>query len=165
MPLRARTRRRGSGQTAPYWGLSSECVVVVVGNYGLQLWIYETRCRLGMHIGFCNRRRIQITPETSLAWRLHLRKTPRPIFTSHRPPLLRWGIETPFYYGLSDALTAVMPEVRGNHDACRTRRCFCRCQSRFFSVSRLSCSFLPRASAISHFTRCCFQYMAVHTAV
>jgi len=27
------THKHGSSQTAPYWGLSSECVVVVVGNY------------------------------------------------------------------------------------------------------------------------------------
>jgi len=33
-PRILRTHRRGSGQRAPYWGLSSECVVVVVGNYG-----------------------------------------------------------------------------------------------------------------------------------
>jgi hypothetical protein len=33
MPRRAWTHKHGSSQTAPYWGLSSECVVVVVGNY------------------------------------------------------------------------------------------------------------------------------------
>ena len=36
---------------------------------------------------------------------------------------------------------------------CRIRRPRSRCQSRFFSVSRLSCSFLPRASAISTLAR------------
>ena len=35
---------------------------------------------------------------------------------------------------------------------CRIRRPFSRSQSRFFSVSRLSCSALPLASAISAFT-------------
>jgi len=35
----------------------------------------------------------------------------------------------------------------------RIRRAFSRCQSRCFSVSRLSCSFLPLARPISHFTR------------
>src|SRR5207244_2600377 len=36
---------------------------------------------------------------------------------------------------------------------CRIRRLFSRSQSRFFSVSRLSCCALPLASAISAFTR------------
>jgi hypothetical protein len=47
----------------------------------------------------------------------------------------------------------------------RTIRAFCRCQSRPFSVSRLSCCFLPWASAILAFTRWPFQYSAVHTQV
>ena len=34
---------------------------------------------------------------------------------------------------------------------------FCRSQSRFFSVSRLSCSFFPCANSIRAFTRCPFQ--------
>src|ERR1041385_875360 len=36
---------------------------------------------------------------------------------------------------------------------CLSNRPFSRCQSRFFAVSRLSCSFLPRASASSTLAR------------
>jgi len=61
-PERLRTHKHGSGQMAPYRVLSGECVVVVVGNYNLRLWIYEIGRHLGMHPGFCNRRRIQIAP-------------------------------------------------------------------------------------------------------
>ena len=42
----------------------------------------------------------------------------------------------------------------------RITRCFSRFQSRSFSVSRLSCSCLPRATPRSIFTRLFFQYSA-----
>ena len=47
----------------------------------------------------------------------------------------------------------------------RMTRCFSRFQSRSFSVSRLSCSCLPRATPRSTLTRFCFQYSASGTSV
>ena len=47
----------------------------------------------------------------------------------------------------------------------RMTRCFSRCQSRSFAVSRLSCSCLPLARAISSLTLLPFQYIAVGTMV
>ena len=44
-------------------------------------------------------------------------------------------------------------ETEKKRDWERIRRAFSRSQSRFFSLSRLSCSFLPLASPISHLTR------------
>ncbi len=47
----------------------------------------------------------------------------------------------------------------------RMVRCFSICQSRCFSVLRLSCSCLPRARPISTLTLLPFQYIAVGTRV
>ena len=57
-----RTHKHGSGQMAPYWGLSSESVVVVVGNYKFVTWIYETGHLLGMLLKLIELRRILIAP-------------------------------------------------------------------------------------------------------
>ena len=48
---------------------------------------------------------------------------------------------------------------------CLKSRSFSRCQSRSFSLSRLSWSFLPLARPISSLARPRFQYMAVGTRV
>ncbi len=55
MPLiaqKARAHKHGPGQTAPYWVLSSECVVVFVGNYKFADWIYEVICASACTSGF-----------------------------------------------------------------------------------------------------------------
>jgi len=47
----------------------------------------------------------------------------------------------------------------------RSARCLSRCQSRSFSVSRLSCDCLPRARPSSTLARLFFQYIASGTTV
>ncbi len=49
------------GPRAPYWVLSSECVVVFVGNYNFADGFTRNQ-HLGMHLGFRNPRRSQIAP-------------------------------------------------------------------------------------------------------
>src|SRR5690554_696690 len=65
--------------------------------------------------------------------------------------------QTPFYAKGSSTYSGI-DRAAAQRLASRTSRCFSRAQSRSFSVSRLSKSFLPFTSAISHLTRCFFQY-------
>lgn len=55
MTPEVQTHKHGSGRTAPYWVLSSECVVVVVGNYIGCSWIYEVDCPSACPFGFATR--------------------------------------------------------------------------------------------------------------
>ena len=61
-PESHRTHKHGSGQMAPYRVLSSESVVVVVGNYKFVTGIYEIGHHLGMLLKLLELRRIQIAP-------------------------------------------------------------------------------------------------------
>lgn len=79
---------------------------------------------------------------------------PRRLFTDYDWPGRKKFDRT----GLS--LRDIAPRYR-----CFRIRPFSRCQSRSFSVRRLSCCFLPLASAISILTLPFFQYMAVGTSV
>ena len=56
-----RTHKHGSGQTAPYWVLSSECVVVVVGNYKFADG-FTRSLPLDMHLRFRDTRRSHVAP-------------------------------------------------------------------------------------------------------
>jgi len=70
MPLiaqEARAHKHGPGQTAPYWVLSSECVVVVVGNYEFAM-CFTRSLHLGMHLRFRNPRRSQVAPIGNSIW-------------------------------------------------------------------------------------------------
>ena len=53
----------------------------------------------------------------------------------------------------------------GGAQPLRSRRALSRCQSRSFSVARLSCCFLPLARPIRSFARPCFQYSSSGTSV
>jgi hypothetical protein len=55
------THKHGSSQTAPYWVLSSECEVVVVGNYKFAD-SFTRYLHLGMHLEFCDTRRNHVAP-------------------------------------------------------------------------------------------------------
>jgi len=57
------------------------------------------------------------------------------------------------------AAGAAWPRALVQRLRARISRALSRCQSRSFSVSRLSCCFLPRASPISSFARPFFQYI------
>lgn len=87
MPLiaqEARAHKHGPGQTAPYWVLSSECVVVVVGNYEFAM-CFTRSLHLGMHLRFRNPRRSQVAPiGNSILKRLQY-TTPQRMPPSTRP--------------------------------------------------------------------------------
>ena len=55
------THKHGSSRTAPYWVLSSECEVVVVGNYQFAD-SFMRHLHLGMHLEFCDTRRNHVAP-------------------------------------------------------------------------------------------------------
>jgi hypothetical protein len=57
-----RAHKHGPGQTAPYWVLSSECVVVVVGNYKFAD-SFTRYLHLGMHLRFRDTRRSHVAPK------------------------------------------------------------------------------------------------------
>ena len=57
------THKHGSSQTAPYWVSSSECEVVVVGNYKFAD-SFTRHLHLGMHLEFCDTRRNLVAPRT-----------------------------------------------------------------------------------------------------
>ena len=68
-------------------------------------------------------------------------------------------------HGMRPALACRSRPAQAWRFLARITRCFSRFQSRSRSLSRLSCSCLPRATPRSSLTRLCFQYIASGTSV
>jgi hypothetical protein len=82
---------------------------------------------------------------------------PRFVGNVNLPTCEVWGARAP----ASSRVARFAPAGHASRLRCRSVRCFSRCQSRSFSLSRLSCACLPLASAISSLTLLRFQYIAV----
>ena len=87
-------------------------------------------------------------------WAIRLVIGPSPVMPVRPTDLLSWGCA--FWLA-----SLSRPKRCSGADYCltlsRTMRAFCRCQSRSFWLSRLSCCFLPWASSMRALTKCPFQ--------
>ena len=126
---------------------------------------------LGMPLRFRDPRRNQVAPLGSSSIRAAARRAYRSDgasarkFKRRRRGILRGPENGRSVGGVAARGTASQDrENDGPRHRLRIRRCLSRCQSRSFSVSRLSCCFLPLARPIWHFARPLLQYSLSATA-
>src|SRR3569623_1046848 len=162
MTPRTRTHRHGFSEKAPYWVLSSECVVVVVGNYKFAI-SFTRKMHLGMHLRFCNPRRNLVAP-CGLEVRQYREhevqcQSARPFNRTCVGELTASPSRRAYRRTMAGKAAAAGARGLPCADAQRTfiSRGLSRCHSRSFSVARLSCCFLPRARPTSTLARPLFQ--------
>ena len=166
------THKHGSSQTAPYRVLSGECVVVVVGNYLVCRLFYEVICTSACTSGFATHVESRSPPSTLAQCKAEFRGFKGTRASTSVPSSKIRSRTHQTWIGI-DRSAGLPPYLQPGWDPRGDRPVRHRpfstlarsiCQSRSFSVARLSCCFLPRARPTESLARPLVQWRSSGTS-